>query len=168
MRSWLILSGAVLFLGAAFGWYSSVPEPQGVAENPMAYASDEWVVWRSMDRRMATATLVELLPTLDTGRVPQSEVFRSFTHESLPGLLWHHEAPWAESPATWQQVPWRGGWLSGSKEVLGAWKERPGQMANHWREGEPFASLHRGEWGWSWGADGWVVWADSAAVQVEG
>ena len=73
MRSWLILSGAVLFLGAAFGWYSSVPEPQGVAENPMAYASDEWVVWRSMDRRMATATLVELLPTLDTGRVPQSK-----------------------------------------------------------------------------------------------
>ena len=168
MRSWLILSGAVLFLGAAFGWYSSVPEPQGVAENPMAYASDEWVVWRSMDRRMATATLVELLPTLDTGRVPQSEVFRSFTHESLPGLLWHHEAPWAESPATWQQVPWRGGWLSGSKEVLGAWEERPGQMAMHWREGEPFASLHRGEWGWSWGADGWVVWADSAAVQAEG
>ena len=38
---------------------------------------------------------------------------------------------------------------------------QPGEMSQHWREGEAGATLMRTEFGWALKSDGWVVWKDT-------
>lgn len=156
----LLLALALAVLAAVA--YQHAPAPSNVA-NPMDYASDEWTVWRSMGRGEARLELIKQGPNLDTSAVPRSATFRLFSDPSTAQSVWHHESPWSVVPQGWEERAWRGAWLSGPVESMARWKEEPGAMAAHWREGEPYATLQAKDENWSWNDEGWVVWSGQKA-----
>ena len=161
MRMWVLPGLSVAMAVAVTFLYLTTPAVGGEAENPMLWASDDWVVWEQLHRAEA-ATRAGDAP------LPESRFVRRFVSTS-GDELWHMDQPWMALPEGWNQQMWRGGWLSGVGTALDLWREDPQDMARHWREGEDGAKLMRTAHGWALESEGWVVWSDRAAgVEAEG
>ena len=125
--------------------------------NPMLWASDDWTVWTQWNREEAASRC-----GLDD--LPETEWVRVFS--SAEAEVWHAESQWPELPEGWAQQSWRGGWLCGTPLALEMWRAQPGEMSQHWREGESGATLMRTEYGWALKSDGWVVWKDTTQERL--
>ena len=161
MRMWVLPGLSVAMAVAVTFLYLTTPAVGGEAENPMLWASDDWVVWEQLPRAEA-ATRAGNAP------LPESRFVRRFVSAS-GDELWHMDQPWMALPEGWKQQMWRGGWLSGVGTALDVWREDPQDMARHWREGEDGAKLMRTAHGWALESEGWVVWSGRAeGVEAEG
>ncbi|MDA9755790.1 hypothetical protein N9V29_02335 [Flavobacteriales bacterium] len=152
MRSWFLLSTALTAAVVASWFHRTAPSVDAAPVNPMLWASDDWKVWTQWSREEAASRC-----GLDD--LPDTEWVRVFS--SAEAEVWHAETQWPELPEGWAQQSWRGGWLCGTPLALEMWRAQPGEMSQHWREGETGATLMRTEFGWALKSDGWVVWKDT-------
>ena len=157
MRSWFFLLIALTAAVVASWFHRKAPAADAMPVNPMFWASDDWTVWTQWNREEAAARC-----GLD--ELPETEWVRVFS--SAEAEVWHAESQWPELPEGWAQQSWRGGWVCGTPLALEMWKAQPGEMSQHWREGEGGATLMRTEYGWALKSDGWVVWKDTTMERL--
>ena len=157
MRSWFLLSIALTAAVVASWFHRTAPSMDAAPVNPMLWASDDWTVWTQWNREEAASRC-----GLDD--LPETEWVRVFS--SAEAEVWHAEAQWPVLPEGWAQQSWRGGWLCGTPLALEMWRAQPGEMSQHWREGESGATLMRTEYGWALKSDGWVVWKDTTQERL--
>jgi hypothetical protein len=153
-------------VASVLAWYVKAPGPSGEACDPFDVASDAWVVWSRLTPEAAAAEFaaqgMEALGSVEA--LPLSSIWSKLEHESGP-TLWHHEQPWNPLPEGWDQVAWRGGWLSSPDGATSFWDEGPSSMAAHWRDGGFLGQLKRTAFGWEGRGVGRVVWPDPATSQ---
>ena len=152
MRSWFFLLIALTAAVVASWFHLTVPAADALPVNPMLWASDDWTVWTQWNRDEAASRC-------GLNDLPETEWVRVFS--SAEAEVWHAESQWPLLPEGWVQQSWQGGWVCGTLAALEMWRGQPGEMAQHWREGEGGATLMRTEFGWAMNSDGWVVWQDT-------
>jgi hypothetical protein len=138
LRSMKILPIFSVLLSLLATWFflfgSNIEGEQAV--NPTLGASDKWSVWEMWD--------ASRIP-VDGAKwwIPEpGEKLHKFSNESY--FLFHVAKPvnLDSNDYNVQSVPYKGGYLVGTKEAINEWSDNPGRMSEKWKiSGEPYTKL---------------------------